>query len=300
MHGSKNSLSDVINCKDYSSLERLLRVTAIVLKFVKLLKSRAKREDPPTISEITSTDIELAQVKWIKELQCEMNGNEKFRSWNRDLNSFTDDDGIIRCKGRLSNSDLPYSSKYPILLDTVHYLTTLIIWDCHRRVLHGGVKETLTELRSKFWLVRGRNFVRKLLSSCVVCKRLEGRPYKALKSPPLPEFRVKEAPPFTYVGLDYVGPLYVKSTNELDEKAWICLITCCVSRAVHLEVVPNMTSQAFLRSFRRFTARRSTPLLVISDNAKTFKAASKELKALMNDPQVKKYFWQQRTKWSFN
>jgi hypothetical protein len=61
-----------------------------------------------------------------------------------------------------------------------------------------------------------------------------------------------------------------------------------------------MTSQAFLRSFRRFTARRSTPLLVISDNAKTFKAASKELKALMNDPQVTKYFWQQRTKWSFN
>ncbi len=300
VHGSKNSLSDVINCKDYSSLERLLRVTAIVLKFVKLLKSRAKRENPPTTSEITSTDIELAQVKWIKELQCEMNGNEKFRSWNRDLNSFTDDDGIIRCKGRLSNSDLPYSSKYPILLDTVHYLTTLIIWDCHRRVLHGGVKETLTELRSKFWLVRGRNFVRKLLFSCVVCKRLEGRPYKALKSPPLPEFRVKEAPPFTYVGLDYVGPLYVKSTNELDEKAWICLITCCVSRAAHLEVVPNMTSQAFLRSFRRFTARRSTPLLVISDNAKTFKAASKELKALMNDPQVKKYFWQQRTKWSFN
>ena len=92
----------------------------------------------------------------------------------------------------------------------------------------------------------------------------------------------------------------MKSTNELDEKAWICLITCCVSRAVHLEVVPNMTSQAFLRSFRRFTARRSTPLLVISDNAKTFKAASKELKALMNDPRVKKYFWQQRTKWSFN
>ena len=134
----------------------------------------------------------------------------------------------------------------------------------------------------------------------MICKKQDGRPYKALSSPPLPEFRVKEAPPFTYVGLDYVGPLYVKPTNELDEKAWICLITCCVSRAVHFEVVPNMTTQAFLRCFRRFTARRSTPLLVISDNAKTFKAASKELRALMNDPQVKKYFWQQHTKWSFN
>ncbi|CAB4040866.1 E3 ubiquitin- ligase DZIP3, partial [Paramuricea clavata] len=128
----------------------------------------------------------------------------------------------------------------------------------------------------------------------------DGRAYKALNSPPLPEFRVKEAPPFTYVGLDYVSPLYVKSTNDLDEKAWICLITCCVSRAVHLEVVPNMTPQAFLRSFRRFTSRRSTPLLVVSDNAKTFKAASKELMTLMRDPQVKKYFLQQRMQWSFN
>lgn len=92
----------------------------------------------------------------------------------------------------------------------------------------------------------------------------------------------------------------MKSTNDLDEKAWICLITCCVSRAVHLEVVPNMTSQAFLRSFRRFTSRRATPLLVVSDNAKTFKAASKELLTLMRDPQVKKYFLQQRMQWSFN
>ncbi|CAB3980680.1 RNA-directed DNA polymerase from mobile element jockey [Paramuricea clavata] len=166
--------------------------------------------------------------------------------------------------------------------------------------MHGGVKATLTELRSKFWLVRGRNSVRKLLFNCVTCKKQDGRAYKALNSPPLPEFRVKEAPPFTYVGLDYVGPLYVKSTNDLDEKAWICLITCCVSRAVHLEVVPNMTSQAFLGSFRRFTSRCSTPLLVVSDNAKTFKAASKELMTLMRDPQVKKYFLQQRMQWSFN
>ncbi|CAB3995911.1 PREDICTED: uncharacterized protein LOC106817579 [Paramuricea clavata] len=300
VHGSKDSISNVINCKDYSSLGRLLRVTAVVLKFIKLLKSRVKQEDPPTNSEVTSTDIELARVLWIKELQEEMKLNENFKSWNRDLGLFTDENGTVRCKGRLSNSNLPYSAKYPILLDTAHYLTTLIVRDCHERVMHGGVKATLTELRSKFWLVRGRNFVRKLLFNCVTCKKQDGRAYKALNSPPLPEFRVKEAPPFTYVGLDYVGPLYVKSTNDLDEKAWICLITCCVSRAVHLEVVPNMTSQAFLRSFRRFTSRRSTPLLVVSDNAKTFKAASKELMTLMRDPQVKKYFLQQRMQWSFN
>ncbi|CAB4021831.1 E3 ubiquitin- ligase DZIP3 [Paramuricea clavata] len=217
-------ISDIHEQVDYSSLGRLLRVTAVVLKFIKLLKSRVKQEDPPTNSEVTSTDIELARVLWIKELQEEMKLNE---------NSGTETSVCLLMK--LEPSD-----------------------------------------------------------------KQDGRAYKALNSPPLPEFRVKEAPPFTYVGLDYVGPLYVKSTNDLDEKAWICLITCCVSRAVHLEVVPNMTSQAFLRSFRRFTLRRSTPLLVVSDNAKTFKAASKELMTLMRDPQVKKYFLQQRMRWSSN
>ena len=300
MQGPKASLSNIIACKEYSCLYRLLKVTAIVVKFITLLKSRISATNPPINPKVTGTDIERAQVMWIKELQCAMEGNQNFKSWNRDLNLFTDKDGVVRCKGRLSNSELPYSTKYPILLDKEHHLATLIVWSCHRRVLHGGVKETLTELRSKFWLVQGRSFVRKLLFRCVTCKKQDGRSYKALNPPPLPEFRVKESPPFTYVGLDYVGPLYLKCSEESDEKAWICLTTCCASRAVHLEVVPNMTSQAFLRCFRRFTARRSTPLLVISDNAKTFKAASRELKELMDDPQVKKYFCQRRTQWSFN
>ena len=56
----------------------------------------------------------------------------------------------MRCQGRLGNSDLMDSAKYPILLDSNHHFTTLAVWSCHRRVMHGGVKETLAELRSTF------------------------------------------------------------------------------------------------------------------------------------------------------
>ena len=84
--------------------------------------------------------------------------------------------------------------------------------------------------------------------------------------------------------------LSVKSTSEKDRKVWICLFTCCVTRAVHLEVVPNLTAQAFLRCFRRYVARRLTPSFVISDNAKTFKSASKELEKIMNDQSVIRHF----------
>ena len=112
---------------------------------------------------------------------------------------------------------------------------------------------------------------------------------------------MKEAPAFSCIGSDYVGPLFVKSTSEEERKVWICLFTCCSTRTVHFEVVPSMTSEAFLRCFRRFVARRSRPSLVVSDNAKTFKSAQcKELEKITNDLSVVQYFAQEKIKWSYN
>ena len=97
--------------------------------------------------------------------------------------------------------------------------------------MHGGVKETLTELRSNFLIVRGRYFIRSLLFRCTVCKKFEGKPYKVPQAPPLPSYRVKEAPAFSYIGLDYVGPLFVKSTSEEERKVWICLLVVLRGRS---------------------------------------------------------------------
>ena len=155
-------------------------------------------------------------------------------------------------------------------------------------------------LRSRFWIVQGRQFVRKLLYECVICRRLEGRPYVAPPPTPLPEFRVKEEPPFTYVGIDFVGPLYVMSLNSPQQKMWICLYTCCVTRAIHLDLVQDLTSNAFLRCFRRFTVRRGRPSLGVSDNGRTFKPAAREITRIFNDPGVKQHFAREHMKWTFN
>ena len=149
------------------------------------------------------------------------------------------------------------------------------------------------------WIVRGHYFVRKLLFWCTVCKKFQGKPYKTPPPPPLTSYRVKEAPAFTYIGLDYLGPLYLRSANEKDRKLWICLFIGYVTRAIHFEVVPNLTAVAFLRCFRRFIARRSMPSFVKSDNVKTFKSTSKEHEKIMNDPSVYRYFIQERIKWSY-
>ena len=160
-----------------------------------------------------------------------------------------------------------------------HHFTKLLIKKAHDRVLHNGVRETLTELRSKFWIVKGRNLVKSIIRQCQICRRHEGRPCSAPPAPPLPPFRVEEAPPFSFTGVDFAGPVYVRSDSDnTPRKVWICLYTCCVVRAVHLDIVPDLSTPAFIRSFRRFVARRGVPRQILSDNGKTFKAAARSLK----------------------
>lgn len=178
-----------------------------------------------------------------------------------------------RCKGRLHNSTLSENAKHPILLPTRHRFTSLMALDCHKCVLHCGVKGTLTEIRTWFWILRGPGYLRRLLRRCTVCARFNALPYKAPEKPPLPNFRVQEYPPFSYIGVDYAGPLFV---CKPDSKIWISLFTCCGTRALHLDLVLDMTSDSFIRCFKRFMARRGTPLKIISDNSKTFKSANKD------------------------
>ena len=139
--------------------------------------------------------------------------------------------------------------------------------------------------------------------SCLLflCRKYEGKPYEAPPPPPLPEFTVSTAPAFMFTGLDYVGPLHVKgSKKKTEKKVWICLYTCCVTRAVHLEMVPDLTPEAFLRRFRRFTARRGLPSKIVSDNGTTFKSASKQTTELINNPGVKQFLAENQVLWIFN
>ena len=105
------------------------------------------------------------------------------------------------------------------------------------------------------------------------------------------------------IGLLLVHPLFVKTSNGTStgtSKVWLCLYTCSSTRAVHLDLVIDMTTTTFIRSFRRFSARRGVPSMMISDNAKTFKAASKILRQLLDTPEARRCFSQLGVTWKFN
>ena len=112
-----------------------------------------------------------------------------------------------------------------------------------------------------------------------------------------------QSPPFSCTGLDFAGPLQVRSSNgDEPTKVWICIYTCCVIRAVHLELVSDLTTPTFLDSFRRFTAQHGVPYRVVSDNAKIFKAAAAILREILSHPHTQQYFADSyiQFQWSFN
>lgn len=230
-----------------------------------------------------SSYIAKAELLWVKEAQSTFNDNMRFWQEKRQLQLFVDSEGIWRCGGRLENANIPYHTKHPVLLPGNHPYTTLLIQRSHECVFHNGTKETLTEIRAKYWVVKGRSIVKKIINQCMVCRKAEGRHYGAPDPPPLPVFRVSEEPPFTYIGVDFAGPLFIKKGIESTEnKVWLCLYMCCVTRVVYLDLLTNMSVEYFFRSFRRFVSRRGLPRRVVSDNAKTFKGAAKIFEEIMS------------------
>ena len=159
-------------------------------------------------SALTAADLLEAENLWIIDVQDQVKSDPKFKHWKAQLVLIQDEESILQSKGRLSQVDLPNASKYPAIIPRENKLTELIVRDCHSRVYHCGVKDTLAELRTCFWIVRGRQYVKKVLSNCVVCRRLEGKSFNQPVTLDLRDFRLQETLAFTTVGIDYAGPCF--------------------------------------------------------------------------------------------
>ena len=240
-------ISQGIDIYRYSTFGKLLRVTAYFLRFIRNLKDRKEGKELER-GNLGVTEIRLADKYWFQQAQLTLKNDMTLKKIAFQLN-IVEMDGVYVCKRRLENVDMPIASKYPIYLPREHRLTELIVIDCHKRSCHCGVKATLAELRSRFGVPQGRQQVKKVLSKYVVCKKLEGRPFKEPPTAPLPEYRVNKTPPFSNIGVDFAGPLYVRQGKDKMTKCCVCLFSCCVTRALHLELVKNLSARTFLELF---------------------------------------------------
>jgi hypothetical protein len=167
------SLGNVIDVNAYSKLNRLIRVTSWVLRFVQNVKAKSQDREI-CLGNLTVEEIRHAESTLIKDAQVSLRNKKDFQHVVKQL-GLVDRDGILKCKGRLSNSDLEEAAREPIILPKEHWLTELIISACHKRVHHCGLRATLAELRGKYWVPRGRQIVKKVIGKCVVCKRHGGK-----------------------------------------------------------------------------------------------------------------------------
>ncbi|CAA9997841.1 unnamed protein product, partial [Nesidiocoris tenuis] len=203
----------------------------------------------------------------------------------RSLGLFIDPDtNLIRVCGRLTLSHQHQDTKHPMLLPTDHHLTRLIIDHSHHLNLHGGPKITLGHLRQRFWIVNGKEQVRRHLSKCNQCFQLKPIPFK----PPmgkLPLSRTIPSSAFLSVGVDYAGPFLISSARlrgTATLKAYVVLFVCFSSKALHIEVATSLSTPAFIAAFRRFCDRRGNPQHVYSDNGSNFVGAAAELRHLQS------------------
>ncbi|GIY72112.1 reverse transcriptase [Caerostris extrusa] len=163
---------------------------------------------------------------------------------------YVDDRGILRVKGRLEQAELFHNEKHPAILPKSK-LTDLIIMSEHVKSFHSGVVSTLSRVRNNFWIPRGRQVVKKVISECLICKKCALKPAKQLTGQ-LPRDRVVESPPFAVVGIDFTGAITIKEGDQSCKIVYIALFTCAVTRAVHIEVVSDMSVKSLIFALRRF------------------------------------------------
>jgi len=241
---------------------------------------RADEQDQTTkrLVKLIQASHFATELKSLTKLGCVPRNSPILR-----LNPFIDDSGILRVGGRLKASFLPYTTKHPILLPGTHTFSRLIIIHEHEKHFHAGSQATLAAIRQKYWLVSARNIVRQIIHKCVICFRSSPKS-ASTKMGNLPEARVNvPAKAFDKCGVDYAGPLYYKDgirKNAKLIKCYISIFVCLATKAVHIELAANLSTEAFFNVFKRFISRRGCPSEIFSDNGLNFVGAERELNEL--------------------
>ncbi|XP_078051845.1 uncharacterized protein LOC144477992, partial [Augochlora pura] len=298
----------------FSSINTSNRVVAYLLRFCHNARETERRFGPLTTQEITDGHLRILYLvqgqTFAPELR-NLRGKGKLNNNSNlvNLNPFIDDSGILRVGGRLKYADISYSQKYPILLPRSHHITDLIIQSEHLRHWHAGTSATLNAVRQRYWPIDARNNIKKIIHKCIHCYRTNPKTLSYIMGN-LPKSRVSPARPFANVGIDYCGPFFVKEKkfrNKTKLKAYVAVFVCFATKAVHLELVSDLTSESCLGAIKRCFARRGKAQNIFSDNGTNFVGVKNELikiRAFLNSDDYKdkmnQFLTENNTNWHFS
>ncbi|XP_036347617.1 uncharacterized protein LOC118756995 [Rhagoletis pomonella] len=297
----------------YHSYIKLKRITAYALRFVNNLRTTSSQRSTGALTSSEILHAENALVKYIqtnafpKEITCcRLTKQIPLRSRLIRLQPFLDVDGILRVGGRIKRASVSTDVKHPIILPKNSSLAKLIISDIHRSTLHAGPQIMQTVLQRRFWVLGSRNLVRAIYHKCVKCKRINRRPLGQVMSD-LPSSRLTSSRCFLHSAVDFAGPYFIKFSRGRGAKsckAYICSFICMSTGAMHLELVGDLSSPAFVAALSRFVNRRGYCQHVYSDNGTNFVGAERELYAAyrrcVRDEKLTSYLANMQITWHFN
>ncbi|XP_053686708.1 uncharacterized protein LOC128736255 [Sabethes cyaneus] len=302
----------LLDVSRFSNWNRLVRTVGYTIRAIRRFKGE-KHHDPAFLAQ---EELKYAEILLWRQIQNEAYADEGSilkhnRAFPEDplsipsasplyrLSPFIDEDGVIRMDSRITAAPMiPVEVKYPILLPKKHAAVILLVGEYHRRFLHANGETVCNEMRQKFFIPGLRSLIRQVSKSCLHCRIKKATPQPPMMAS-LPEARVTGfVRPFTHTGVDYFGPVMVKQGRSL-VKRWVALFTCLAIRAIHLELVYNLSTQSCIMAIRRFVARRGFPEAFYSDNGTNFVGASNLLtKQIHEDCAVT--FISAKTRWCFN
>ncbi|XP_070569878.1 uncharacterized protein [Ptychodera flava] len=158
----------------------------------------------------------------------------------------------------------------------------------------------MSKVREKYWIPKLRSIVKSIRHECSYCAKYRAKVLDAPATSALPSYRTEFTEPFDVTGVDFAGPLMYKSEKYETRKAYIALFTCASTRAVHLKLCRDLSVNEFKRQLKEFVARRGTPSVMVSDNAKTFIATKRWLSTLQKDEDLFNYLTTHNIEWKFN
>ena len=279
----------LINLTKFSSYTRVLRIMIRVLEFCQSpanpFEKLVRQEQ---LLHCTSIHAHLTNSR--------TKVNVEVKTTIKQLNLHLIND-VIHAKGRIINSELPLDATTPLILSNKSHLVDLLINNIHSSHHHVGLSQMLSLYRQRCWTPKICSGIKNLFLKCVTCQRIKGRILPRPLLPPLPAERVHRVAPFTHVGVDHTGSFTVKDMQGRKTKVYICLFVCATTRAVHLEVVDNLTAASFIMCLRRLAAAKGMPTFILSDNHKTFIAGETFLLGMQQDPSVQEYLASKNVRW---
>lgn len=274
----------------FSSFRKLQRVVAYMNRFISNLRNnkQCKIRGHLTIRELNGALISIVKLIQVQEfseelISLKLNQSVSKRSKIYSLNPFIDENDIIRVGGRLENSSKSFDKKHQMIIPK-HFVTKLIVSSYHIEHLHVGQQGLLNVLRQQFWPISVKPIIKEVIKKCVVCFRVNPTTTEQLMGN-LPMNRVQQFSPFINTGVDYCGPVYLRSNNKrskLLSKAYICIFVCFAIKAVHVELVGDMTTESYIGALKCFVARRGRCEHIYSDNGSNFIGAKNELSDLLS------------------